>query len=350
MPARRRRARRARLGAARTSSLADGRARPAPAAARRRGRARCSRSRSAICGALPRSRGGCGGSSARPSGSRRAVRRADRRPRAATRSASSRATFDRMRERLARSTTRGASSSPTPRTSCARRSSRSAASSSCSTDEELDERDAPRVPRDDARAGRPADEARDRAARPLARWTPGGCRSSASRSTSTRSRRRSPTSSRRRPDERQRARGGRRDGGRCAWATSSACCRSAASLVENALVHTPPGTPASSCARATAGVLAVEDDGPGIPRGARGARLRALLPGRRAARVRQRPRARDRAGAGAGDGRGARAGVRAGADGVHAAATCRGRVAHVRTCPLLRDVFTWWLSRLTTRT
>ena len=65
------------------------------------------------------------------------------------------------------SSTRAASSSPTPRTSCGRRSSRSAASSSCSSTRSSTSATTARVPGAHARAGRPADEARRRAARPL---------------------------------------------------------------------------------------------------------------------------------------------------------------------------------------
>ena len=75
--------------------------------------------------------------------------------------------FDRMRLRLASSTTPGASSSRTRRTSCGRRCSRSAASWSYGR-RGSGRGDTPRVPRRHARAGRPADAARDRPARPVA--------------------------------------------------------------------------------------------------------------------------------------------------------------------------------------
>ena len=94
-------------------------------------RARCSRSWSATA-APGCSRGASAGSSAPPSGSPPAASTSRSSITAATSSASSRDAFERMRAaaRPARPTP-AASSSPTPRTSCGRRSSRSAASSSC---------------------------------------------------------------------------------------------------------------------------------------------------------------------------------------------------------------------------
>ena len=79
------------------------------------------------------------GWSGQPSGSRAAVFDEPVDDRSADELGELARAFDRMRMRLAVWSMRGASSSPTPRTSCGHRSSLSAASSSCWTDEELDE-------------------------------------------------------------------------------------------------------------------------------------------------------------------------------------------------------------------
>ena len=175
----------------------------------------------------------------------RALRRAGRRPRLATSSASSRGRSTACASGSRSSITRGASSSPTPRTSCARRSSRWAASSSCSTTRSWTRTTRREFLADDARAGRPPDAARRATCSTSRGSTPGGCTSSASPSTSAEARARwSPPSSRRsrsRAATRSRSQHRRAASGRSA--TSSGCCRSAASLVENALRHTPPGTP-----------------------------------------------------------------------------------------------------------
>ena len=76
-------------------------------------------------------------------------------------------------------------------------------------------------------------------------------------------------------------------------------------LVENAIRHTPPGTPVRvrTLARSGNAVLEVEDAGRRDRAGAPGAAVRTLLPPRRHACVRQRPRSRDRAPARRADGR-----------------------------------------------
>ena len=74
--------------------------------------------------------------------------------------------------------------------------------------------------------------------------------------------------------------------------------RLAGNLIENALIHTPPGTPVTVSVRRNGpnAVLEVADRGPGVPPGAARARVRALRPRgrRRGAERQQRPRARDR--------------------------------------------------------
>ena len=167
--------------------------------------------------------------------------------------------------------------------------------------------DAARVPRDDARAGGAADEARHRPARPLAaRRGPPARRArepvdlararAAARATSSRpSRLRAATRSPSGPTAR-----------RSRSPTSSACSRSAAILVENALVHTPAGTPVACgrCdARTDSAVLEVEDDGAGDPGGAAAHVFERFYRVDGTARLRQRPRARDRARARGADGR-----------------------------------------------
>ena len=82
-------------------------------------------------------------------------------------------------------------------------------------------------------------------------------------------------------------------------------------LVENALLHTPPGTTVRIRTGRENGraVLEVEDEGPGIAADAAGPGLRPLLPGRRRHHDRERAGSRDREGARGADGWSDRAGV-----------------------------------------
>ena len=84
-------------------------------------------------------------------------------------------------------------------------------------------------------------------------------------------------------------------------------------LVENALVHTPPGTAVRVRTRNRRGTGGARGRGRGHrdPGRAAGAGLRALLPSRRRRGPPERPRAGDRAGAGGADGRRDRARIRA---------------------------------------
>ena len=276
------------------------------------------------------SRAGSGGSSARPTASRPGASTSRSSTRAPTSSASWRARSTACACASRSSTTRAASSSPTRRTSCARRSSRSAASSSCSTTRSSTRPHAARVPGDDARAGRPADAARHRPARPVA--------------------------ARRRPHDRSSARAGRSrragahdlaeefgplalvERARSRWrrrrrrcfaerGRASACSRSGGPWSRTRSLHTPPGTPVrvrdsragrTRCSRS-------RTRAPGIPEDQRAAGLRALLP-------RSTARAPPAAGSGLAIARElaelmggrARARVAAGQDGVHAGAPAAG--------------------------
>ncbi len=88
-------------------------------------------------------------------------------------------------------------------------------------------------------------------------------------------------------------------------------------LIDNALVHTPEGTPVRIVVRGP--VLSVEDDGPaGISAGGRGAGVRPLHASSRLEGLRHGPRAGDRARARRADGRRAAAAVGARPDGVRA--------------------------------
>ena len=134
-------------------------------------------------------------------------------------------------------------------------------------DEDLDESTRARVPRDDAKPGRPADEARDRPARPLADGRgpdpdrARGGRPGRGRAPGRRGLLRprgcvGPQA----PDRRRRGRVGARRRG------AGAADRRAPST-GNALVHTPAGTTVRLRVerRGTRVALVVEDDGPGIP-------------------------------------------------------------------------------------
>ena len=92
-----------------------------------------------------------------------------------------------------------------------------------------------------------------------------------------------------------------RSGPRAA-ATRRGCVQIGRILVENALVHTPPGSTVRVSTALDGGraTLTVADDGPGIPAGRAPAGLRAVLPAGRHPGLRQRPRSRDRARAGRG--------------------------------------------------
>ena len=184
---------------------------------------------------------------------------------AATRSASSRGRSTGCACSSPASTTPAASSSPTPRTSCGRRSSRSAASSSCFRDEELDEATRARVPRDDDRAGDAALEARHRPARPLApRRGPAADRGGAGRARG--GRRRPARGVRgRRAAARPAARGGRARAAASPLGDEERVLQIGRALVENALLHTPPGTRPVRIVAAAAATLRVEDEGPAIP-------------------------------------------------------------------------------------
>ncbi len=164
-------------------------------------------------------------------------------------------------------------------------------------DPDLDERDARRVPRPDARAGRPPDEARDRPARPLA--------------------------PRRRPADRRREtidlaelagdlarrvprRAPRRSRIRSRWPGRTACSplgdgeralQIGRILVENALVHTPAGTTVRISVRARRRPRDPDrrERRAGDPPRGPAADLRALLPPGRRPGLGQRPRPGDRA-------------------------------------------------------
>ena len=173
-------------------------------------------------------------------------------------------------------------------------------------DEELDEDDAARVRRRDARAGRPPRQADRESCSTSRASTPGACASSRSRSTS--SRRSRLVAAELAPlaqasghvleaDAERLGVGARR--------RASACSRSHARSSRTRCGTRPQGPRSRSApSRAATRVeLVVEDDGPGIPAEHRAARVRALLPGRRRDGVRQRPRAGDRPRAGRADGR-----------------------------------------------
>ena len=250
-----------------------------------------------LCAARASSRGGSGGSRRRPSGSPPATSTSRSSITARTSSASSRATFERMRLRLAHlDRARGefiANASHELRTPLFSLGG----FLELLDDPELDEATREEFLGADARAGRAADEARDRPARPLAARRRPARASRASRSTSPSS----PRSSR--PSSAPRAATADHP---LEVAPEPRCSRGGDAervlqigriLLENALVHTPPGTTVrvSAARRRRPRELTVEDDGPGIPRERAAARLRALLPPRRHAGLRQRPRAGDRA-------------------------------------------------------
>ena len=153
-------------------------------------------------------------------------------------------------------------------------------------DPDLDERDARGVPRPDARAGDPPDEARHRPARPLAprRRPPRRGREPSTWPRSPRSWRSEfrPRAAAARAPARARRAGARRRRS----ATPSARCRSAASWSRTRWSTRRRGRPCALEAATDGGraVLAVADDGPGIPAEAQRADLPALLPPRRARR------------------------------------------------------------------
>ena len=170
------------------------------------------------------------------------LRRAGRRPRLGRARASSRGRSSACACGSRSSTAPAASSSPTPRTSCARRSSRSAGFLELLDDPDLDEATREEFLAPDARAGRAADEARHRPARPLpARRRPADGRA-ASRSTSPSSPRswRREFAPGRAGDARARGRPASRRGR--AQGDAERVLQIGRILVENALVHTPPGT------------------------------------------------------------------------------------------------------------
>ena len=175
----------------------------------------------------------------RPSASRRATSTSPSSTTAPTSSASSPARSSGCGSGSRISTARAASSSRTPRTSSARRSSRSAGSSSCSTTRTSTSRPGG-VPRPDARAGGAPDEARDRPARPLAR---GRRPARVARETIDLAELAERAGGRVRP-------AGRRVGApleaverrRPAHGDAERVLQIGRVLVENALVHTPPGT------------------------------------------------------------------------------------------------------------
>ena len=249
-----------------------------------------------LCRRAASSRGGCGGSSRRRSGSRPGTSRSRSSTRAGTRSASSHAGSSACACGSPGSTAPAASSSPTPRTSCERRSSRSAASSSCSrsrsstpaTREEFlvsmreqvarlaklatDLLDLSRL---DAGRLTPVSETVDLAglaAELTAEFTPRAAATGHALDVEYGA-----------PVE---ARG-----------DAERILQIGRILVENALVHTPAGTQVRLAASLD-GHRALLDGHRRRPRHpARGAPagVRALLPARRRPRLRQRPRARDRA-------------------------------------------------------
>ncbi len=197
---------------------------------------------------------------------------------------------------------RGASSSPTRRTSCGRRSSRSAASSSCSrtrSSTSATRREFLVTMQEQVeRLTRLATDLLDLSRLDAGRFA----RRAASRSTSARSPRRWRTSSRAvaRASEHPLEVGAEARAAAALWATSERVLQIGRMLVENALRHTPPGTPRAgraSGARRARPRSSVEDDGPRDPARSTRPRLRALLPRRRRRGRPAAARPRDRAGA-----------------------------------------------------
>ena len=283
----------------------DGRARQAPASLRD-GRGAADRARARLRASRRSMRAGSGACSGPPTGSPRA--------RSTSRSSTTStdevgqlaASFDRMRLQLAQ-------------LDSARKEFVANASHELRTplfsiagflelldDEDLDETTRMEFLATTREPGRPPDEPRDRPARPLPAWTPGGSGSSTRRSGSPRSRAQvggGPLRARRRlgphaaARRRRRCLGARRRG-------ADAADRPGARR-QRARPHPGghDGTAPRRAARRAGVALAVEDDGPGIPRRAPRPRLPALLPRRGRAGVGQRARARDRPRARGPDGR-----------------------------------------------
>ena len=167
-------------------------------------------------------------------------------------------------------------------------------------DEELDEDDAAGVPRDDARAGRPAGKARDRPPRPLPARRRPHARRARSRSTWARSRSSLVEEFGAVAERQDHVLEVVVDGEPIARADELRVLQVCRALVDNALVHTPAGTNVTlrACARPRARVPRGRRRRAGRPGGARAPRLRPFLPRRGRRRLGQRARAGDRAGAG----------------------------------------------------
>ena len=196
-------------------------------------------------------------------------------------------------------------------------------------DEDLDEKHAAGVPRDDAEPGRAADEA----SRPTCSTSPGwmraGSGSSARRSDWPRSRassrRTSPPSRTHRATRSLRRRRRRRLGARRRGARAADRPRARG---QRARPHARRHDGALRVERRGDRVaLVVEDDGPGHPGRAPRPHLPALLPRRRGPGVRERPRPRDRPRARGPDGRHRHGRERARRDDVHARAAGGGAAA-----------------------